>query len=170
MRVEIYWIGGVAKGRLAVMPRPRGGDWLEDEIRSLRQSGVAVLVNLLTPEEMAELDVEQEAAYCAAGGIAFLSFPISDRGVPESGRETLNLVRSLAALLDDGKAVAVHCRQGVGRSALVAACVLAAFGEAPDAALEQVARARGCPVPDTPEQRDWVRRFVDRYLREPGPA
>jgi protein-tyrosine phosphatase len=167
MRAEIYWVGGVAQGRLAVMPRPRGGDWLEDEVGSLRQSGVDTLVCLLTPEEMAELDVEQEAACCAAGGIAFLPFPVPDRGVPESDRETLGLVRSLAALLDDGKAVAVHCRQGVGRTALVAACVLAAFGEEPDAAFERVARARGCPVPDTTEQRDWVRRFVDRYLRGP---
>ena len=36
MHTELYWIPGPWLGRLAIMPRPRGGDWLEDEIRSWR--------------------------------------------------------------------------------------------------------------------------------------
>jgi protein-tyrosine phosphatase len=165
MRAEIYWIGDVSRGRLAVLPRPRGGDWLEGEVGSLRAAGVEVVVSLLTPEEVAELELTDEAACCAAGGIEFLSFPVADRGVPASASGVLDLVRRLAALLARGKAVGVHCRQGVGRSAVVAACVLASFGEGPEAALERVARARGCPVPDTAEQRDWVLRFVQRRLQ-----
>jgi protein-tyrosine phosphatase len=164
MRAEIFWIEGVRGGRLAVMPRPRGGDWLADEVRSLRAAGVDVLVSLLTRDEAAELDLADEAACCAAAGIEFVSFPFADRGVPTSAPETLSLVRGLAAFLNGGKAVAVHCRQGVGRSALVAACVLASLGETPDAALERAARARGRPVPDTREQREWVTRFAERHL------
>jgi protein-tyrosine phosphatase len=77
-------------------------------------------------------------------------------------------VRRLGSFLCGGKAVAIHCRQGVGRSALVAACVLASLGERPDGALERVARARGCPVPDTAEQREWVLRFAERHLKASG--
>ena len=66
MRAEIFWIAGVIQGRLAVLPRPRGGDWLEDEVKSLRQAGVDVLVCLLTSEEMAELNIVEEAACCFA--------------------------------------------------------------------------------------------------------
>jgi protein-tyrosine phosphatase len=168
MRTAIYWIGGLHEGRLAVLPRPRGGDWLEDEIKSLRLAGVDVLVSLLTQEEATELDLMEEPKWCAAHGIEYLSFPIMDRGVPASGEETLGVVRALKALLSGGKSVAIHCRQGVGRSGLIAACVLSWQGENPDAAFERIAQARGCPVPDTPEQREWVQRFVDRYLTATG--
>jgi protein-tyrosine phosphatase len=165
MRAEIFWIGGVPAGRLAVLPRPRGGDWLEDEIRSLRFSGVDVLVSLLARDEVEELDLADEARCCAAGGIEFVSFPFADRGVPASLCDTLSLVRRLAALLVGGKTVVIHCRQGVGRSALVAACGLASLGERPEAAFARIATARGRPVPDTPEQREWVLRFADRHLK-----
>jgi protein-tyrosine phosphatase len=163
MRAEIFWIGGLPHGRLAVMPRPRGGDWLEDEVRSLRASGVDVLVSLLTREESEELGLAEEAASCVAAGIAFVSFPIADRGVPASEADALALVRKLAALVAGGKAVAIHCRQGVGRAALAAACVLASLGESPDKAFERVATARGCSVPDTAEQRAWVLRLTHKH-------
>ena len=47
MRAELFWIEKVPTGRLAVLPRLRGGDWLEDEVRSLEACGVEVLVSLL---------------------------------------------------------------------------------------------------------------------------
>jgi protein-tyrosine phosphatase len=168
MRAEIFWAEGLREGRLAVLPRPRGGDWLADEVRSLRAGGVDVLVSLLTRDEVAELGLAEEAAFCAAGGIEFLSFPFADRGVPASAPGALALVRRLAALVAGGKAVAVHCRQGVGRSALLAACVLAALGERPETAFQRIAAARGRPVPDTAEQREWVLRFTERHLRGVG--
>jgi protein-tyrosine phosphatase len=164
MRAEIFWIDELPIGRLAVLPRPRGGDWLEDEVRSLRGSGVDVLVCLLTTEEVAELDLADEAACCAACGIEFISFPFADRGVP-APTDALGLVRRLAALVASGKAVAIHCRQGIGRSGLVAACVLASFGERTESAFERIATARGRPVPDTAEQREWVARFADQHLK-----
>ena len=165
MRAEIFWIEGDGTGRLAVLPGPRGGHWLGDEVRSLRAGGVDVLVSLLTTEEVGELDLADEAGCCAACGIELVSFPFADRGVPPSASDALGLVRRLAALLAGDKGVAVHCRQGVGRSALVAACVLASLGERPEAALERIARARGRPVPDTVEQREWVLRFAEKYLK-----
>jgi protein-tyrosine phosphatase len=174
MRTELFWIEGIREGRLAVLPRPRGGDWLEDEIRSLRASGVHVLASLLTRGEVTELDLVDEAACCAAVGIEFVTFPFADRGIPASAPDALNFVRRLATLVAGGKAVAVHCRQGVGRSAVIAACVLVSLGESPKAAFDRVAKARGCPVPDTPEQREWVLRwewvlrFADRHREGVG--
>jgi protein-tyrosine phosphatase len=162
MRAEIYWIADAPKGRLAVLPRPRGGDWLEDEIQSLRHAGVDILLSLLTQEEIAELDLVHEADCCAACGIQFVSFPIIDRGVPTSVPEALVVVQRLATATGKGKAVAIHCRQGVGRSALMAACILTALGEKPEVALERIAKARGCPLPDTDEQRAWVHRFAGK--------
>lgn len=170
MRAEIFWIEGVGKSRLAVMPRPRGGDWLDDEVRSLRACGVDVLVSLLTTEEVGDLELADEAGCCVTYGIDFVSFPFADRGVPPSATDALVLVRKLAVLLAKGKSVAIHCRQGIGRSSLVAACVLSWLGVMPERAFERVANARGRPVPDTPEQREWVLRFAEKYLRRSSDA
>jgi predicted protein tyrosine phosphatase len=51
------------------------------------------------------------------------------------GAATLDFVRKLECFLADGKNVAIHCRQGIGRSALIAACVLVA-GVGPEAAAQ----------------------------------
>lgn len=40
METEIYWVPGPWPGRLGIIPRPRGGDWLGDEVRSWRASGL----------------------------------------------------------------------------------------------------------------------------------
>ena len=64
--------------------------------------------------------------------------PIADRGVPVSRASASELVTTLADRLREGKNVAVHCRQGIGRAALIAACVLVGLGIDPDAAIEQV--------------------------------
>ncbi|MGH7965582.1 MAG: dual specificity protein phosphatase family protein [Candidatus Binatia bacterium] len=160
MQAEPDWIEGSRPGRLAVLPRPRGGDWLEDEVRSWQQAGLDVVVSLLTHGEIADLDLGQEAALCQAQGIQFRSFPIADRGVPSSRRATADLVRQLDKALADGKSVAVHCRQGIGRSALIAACLLVMSGVDPETAFQRVSAARGCSVPETTEQKTWVREFA----------
>lgn len=70
MRVKVYRIEGVGRGRPGTMPRPRGGDWLEDGIRSLKGSGVDVVASLLEREEAEELDIacEQSACVLVLGG------------------------------------------------------------------------------------------------------
>ncbi len=55
----------------------------------------------------------------------------------------------------------IHCRAGIGRSGMLAACVLVKAGLDPEAALQRVSEARGCPVPDTEEQRAWVFAFAE---------
>jgi protein-tyrosine phosphatase len=163
MRATLYWIEGPWPGRLAIVPRPRGGDWLEDEVRSWRQAGVDVVVSALEEDEIVEWDLAREAELCAAQGIEFVHFPIADRGVPASFAATAALVRRLEHKLNEGKRVAFHCRAGVGRSALLAACVLVLAGLDSEAAWHRVSKARGCAVPDTLEQRVWVGRFAGEY-------
>ena len=160
MRTPLYWIDGPWPGRLAIMPRPRGGDWLEDEVLAWQRDGVGVLVSALTDEEASELDLVKEPELCGANRLEFVPFPVADRGVPESTRALDELVRLLESRLAGGKNVAIHCRQGIGRSALIAACVLSRGGVTPEAAFARIGKARGAAVPDTTEQRDWVGRFA----------
>ena len=158
MPSDIYWLQTVGRGRLAVMARPRGGDWLEDEILHFKRSGIRLLVSMLTPEEESLLGLEQEGALARRHGLAYFSHPVPDRDVPGSPREIWMLARTLADQFADGKQIAVHCRMGIGRSPLMLACILVTTGMTPDDAWETIGTARGCIVPDTDEQRDWLAR------------
>jgi len=168
MRAEIYWIAGIGPHRIATMPRPRSGDWLEDEIRSLKSEGVDALVSLLTPDEVFYMELEQEPECCRACAVKYISFPIPDRQTPESKTATLDLVQRLAELVKKGKGVAIHCFAGIGRSSLIAACVLASLGIEPEEAFRLIRRSRGCDVPDTQEQKEWVYWFASTMLRRPS--
>lgn len=143
------------------MARPRAGDWLDDEISGWRAEGIDVVVSLLEREEVSELDLQREADLCRAQGMEFISFPIPDRGVPSSLREAAALIGSIETRINDGKAVAVHCRAGIGRSSLIAACALVRLGTEATAAFEAISKARGVIVPDTDGQREWVSAFRD---------
>jgi protein-tyrosine phosphatase len=153
---ELYWIPGPWPGRLAIANRPRGGDWLLDETRGLSNAGVNVLVSLLEPEEEQDLELQQENNAAKAAGIDFISYPIPDRSVPASVHQAAGVLAGLSLALDHGKTVAVHCRQGIGRSAVIAASLLVAAGHDPTRALELVSAARGIRVPETREQQRWV--------------
>ena len=121
MKAQVYWIEGPWPGRLAIVPRPRGGDWLEDEIQAWQHAGLDRVVSLLTPDEVIDLDLSEEEPWCQAHDIQFMSFPIPDRSAPASLNAALGLVHQLAHALATGQRIAVHCRQGIGRSALLAA-------------------------------------------------
>jgi len=159
MLSELYWITKQAPGRLAIMARPRAGDWLEDEIGNWRASGVSVVVSLLEAEEVSDLGLQRERVLCERHGIGFLSFPIVDRGIPTSMRETQALAETLLAHIVEGQAVAIHCRAGIGRSSIIAGSVLVLDGMSADDALAAIATARRTSVPDTDAQRDWLADF-----------
>ena len=158
-----YWIEGPWKGGLAILPRPRGGDWLEDEVSRWQGSGIEVIVSLLTPDEVAEFRLEEEKPLSEAYGVEFISFPIEDRRVPSSELAATALVHKLEHSLGKGQKIGVHCRQGIGRSALVAASLLVASGVEPRQAFDRIAAARGSSVPDTLEQERWVTERVASF-------
>jgi protein-tyrosine phosphatase len=160
MFTELYWIDGPWPGRLAISARPRGGDWLEDEIRAWRSAGLNAVVSLLMPDELDDLGLQRESEVCQKKGLEFLSLPIIDRSVPALDSKTLNLFERIEAALAQGKKITVHCRQGIGRSGLVAASLVVARGTSPAVAIERVGKARRATVPETPEQRAWIDAFA----------
>ncbi|GMU51072.1 MAG: hypothetical protein AMXMBFR33_02180 [Candidatus Xenobia bacterium] len=138
--------------RLAIVSRPR-------QREDVAEMGVRTLVCLLTREEREELGLLSERSWCESAGIGYLELPIADRGLP-SRQALLELAGQILAR---EAPVGIHCRAGIGRSAVVAAAVLILEGVAPRRALELIEQARGCSVPDTDEQRDLV-----LSLRPPG--
>ena len=83
MRTHLFPIPGPWPGHLAIISRPRGGDWLEDEALGWQRDGIGVVISLLEPEESAPLDLLHESDAAAAYGVHCISSPIPDRGVPE---------------------------------------------------------------------------------------
>ena len=156
MRNELYWVNGQWPGKLAVGPRPRGGDWLEDDIANWKRARVNTVLSLLMPDEEQHFDLRDEAGEVRRQGMGFTSFPIPDRQVPKSEAKLAEVLESVSRDLSSGKNVLIHCRQGIGRSGLVAACLLVKNGTSPGAAVESVTTARGISVPETEEQRDWI--------------
>jgi protein-tyrosine phosphatase len=160
MGTEIRWIDGRWPGKLAVASRPRGGDWLGDEIANWRNVGIGTVLSLLAPEEERDLGLASERDEVKVQGMKFISLPIPDRGVPNSESEVTAILEEVDADLAAGKSVVVHCRQGIGRSGLLAACLLVAKGLDPKRAVDIVTAARGVPIPETPEQRSWIDQYA----------
>jgi protein-tyrosine phosphatase len=158
MKATIYPIFDkeAAPNRIAIVARPRGGDWLGDELSALAREGIDVLVSMLTEDESNELGLHGESEECKAAAIEFINLPIPDRSVPLDKDGFLRSVEELAEMVRAGRFLGVHCRASIGRSSVLAASVLVRLGWNPNTAFSAVEAARGCSIPDTPEQRQWV--------------
>jgi protein-tyrosine phosphatase len=154
--MDIFWIAGDPAPGLAIVTRPRPTDWLPDEVRQLKLAGIDTLVSLLEWREAEWLGLEHEAREAANAGIAFLNFPIPDTTVPLNVARFRAFVADLATRLRSGERIGVHCRGSIGRATVTAACTLIHLGWKPAQALAAVEATRGCPVPDTEEQRRWI--------------
>lgn len=156
---EVFWINGDRPPHLAIVMRPRGEDWLHDEMRRMRANGVETVISMLQPHEAEWLGLCAEQAAAERVGMEFLSFPIQDTQVPANVGAFRGFVADVARRLGEGEHVGVHCRGCIGRATILSACVLIKLGWNAADALEAIENARGEEVPDTPEQAAWIRNF-----------
>lgn len=163
MWTQLFWVDGPWPGKLALAARPRGGDWLADEMAGWRKAEIDVVLSLLTAEEEKDLDLKNEGREVERNGMKFMSLPIPDRQVPKSDPQVAATLEKLSAALAAGKKVVIHCRQGVGRTGLLAACLLITKGFSAGAAVDLVSAARGVPVPETAEQRLWIDQYAATF-------
>jgi protein-tyrosine phosphatase len=164
MLPDIYWVKEANPGRLGVMARPRGGEWLAAEVDGWQRLSVATVVSLLERSEAIDLQLVDEGSACKDRAISFISHPIADRGVPPVLAKFGALVKDIANQIRNGKTIVVHCRAGIGRSGLFAAAVLAELGYPTKDCFAAISRARRVPVPDTSEQEEWF--FAERWRRQ----
>jgi protein-tyrosine phosphatase len=154
--MRIYPITSIKNGKLAIMARPRGNEWLTDDIRALKRLDVNLVVSLLEADEVRELQIEEEEKVCRENGIDFRQFPIRDRSIPADKKQFIFLVESISDYLLNGKHVIAHCRMGIGRASMLAAAVLIHQGEKSTNAFDIIKKCRGLDVPDTEEQKKWI--------------
>jgi atypical dual specificity phosphatase len=134
-----YWL---IEGILAGCPLPgarggremRGAEALETDLAWLRERGIGALLTLT------EASLPDETL--ARHGIASLHLPVRDL-TPPSVEQLIRALEFVDWHRTRGRAVAVHCLMGQGRTGTVLAAYLIRAGETPEGALAEV-RAR-CP-------------------------
>jgi protein-tyrosine phosphatase len=170
----IYWIYGDASAPLspplplsamlspiplAIVLCPRGGGSLRSELIHLQRAGIDTLVSLLSADQVEMLDLAEEPQMAKQLGMSFLHHPIPDHQLPPDPHAFRAFVSDLARRLRAGERIGIHCWGSIGRATVAAACTLIHLGRQPVAALAAVEAARGCPVPDTEEQRQWIMNY-----------
>jgi protein-tyrosine phosphatase len=160
MLPTVYWVRALERGGLAVVTRPDPAYGLSQQMQALRAAGLDVLVSMLQLDEAIRLGLAWEGNVAEGAGLAFHNLPTDDFGVPQSFETASALIGTIAAEVEAGRAVGVHCFAGRGRSPLFAASVLVHFGIEPDAAIEAVSEARGRRIPETDAQRQWIFDFA----------
>lgn len=111
--MELLSFRWVVRGRLAGCARPGRFEPLERDLETLTDHGIDRLVSL-TQEP---LDLPPSSS------IETSHFPISDMAAPMR-HVAVAACSSVLDGLEADKAVAVHCRAGVGRTGTILACVL----------------------------------------------
>ena len=131
--------------------------------------GCDCVVCLLNTYELRAIGVRCDygSAVCEAG-MEFISFPIIEGAASSAGGAAMDVAQAARELVDPvvarlgcGQTVVMHCRGGVGRAGMLAACVLLRVSATPRAAdAVALVRQRRCRrAVETSRQRDFVSAF-----------
>lgn len=134
---------------------------LDADLAELRRRwGTDVLVSLMQEHEHDEVRIRHLYATVERHGIRSVPFEIVDGSVPDDGdrHAFAELIEDLYAELAAGRNVTVHCEGGLGRTGMVAACVLVRAGLDPDVAIDVVRAHRRSSI-QTFAQAEYVRDF-----------
>jgi hypothetical protein len=118
---DTYW---VVPGRLLAGAHPgsRSRAQAMDRLRRFLECGVTCFIDLTEPDETPAYETLLPFATPDGRRIEYLREPIPDHGVPASRETMARILAMLDAALESGHLVYLHCRAGIGRSAMAAAC------------------------------------------------
>lgn len=156
MIAEMYKIGSLGDGFLAIMGRPYVERDVPASLQNVARLGIRQVVSLLEPVEARRLGLDGERREAQAQGMAFVSFPIKDMGTPGSVDEFAAITLKLFGQIEAGNNTLVHCHAGIGRSGLFAAGLLLHAGMDAEQAFAHVSKMRGLRVPETINQHAWL--------------
>src|SRR5262245_51824897 len=103
---------------------------------------VSFFVSLVSDAELDYLGLHAFVEFARVRGIEVRLFPIGDFSTPDSISAFALLIDEIISTARSGRAVAIHCWAGRGRTGLVAACTLVAAGFDAPRAIETVRRCR----------------------------
>jgi len=144
-----YW---VIEGRLLAGEYPGGSSpaVTRERLARLAHFGIGCFIDLTQPGERPAYEGELPPR------VRYLRFPLPDHGVPEQRQQMSEILRSLQEALRAERPVYLHCRAGIGRTGMVAACLLIEQGLNAQAALAELNRlwrksGRAAQWPSVPE-------------------
>ena len=156
MQAEMYKIGSIGKGFVAIMARPSLEPDAPASIVNIARLGIQQVVSLLELSEVRNLGLHSEREQVKAHAMGFTSFPIPDMGLPPSVGEFAQLARNLFDQVNAGVNTLIHCHAGIGRSGLLVSGILLHCDMDPQQAFAYASRMRGIRVPETPTQEQWL--------------
>ena len=138
-------------GKLLLHSMPGRYEALERVWHQVRADAVRAIVCLTEHVELHEKSYEYaQAVESGQVPCALMPFAIPDRGAPEDRDGFWLLAGNIANRLRRGETILIHCAGGVGRTALLAICVLLALGQPADEARSVVSLA-GSTVETAPQ-------------------
>jgi len=123
------------------------GRWnrnLTQDLGRIRDWGAAMVISLIEAQEFDELIVSDLPAQTEALGMKWRHLPIRDRYPPGDAfhQRWPTIGHEIIATLAAGQRVFIHCKGGLGRTGVVAACLLIESGIAAELSVEMVRAAR----------------------------
>lgn len=148
---------------LAGMPAPKvhpkrrlaeGGsvEAFDDEFAILHSAGIRAVVTLL--------NIPTDGPVYESAGFAHLCLPIPDGGAPTfpQAKQFVDFVERQRAA---GRAVAVHCQAGIGRTGTMLAVYLISQGESAMEAVRSVREAEPCAI-ETRRQVQFLEQYAEK--------
>ncbi|WP_240741610.1 cyclin-dependent kinase inhibitor 3 family protein [Deinococcus sp. KSM4-11] len=133
---------------------------LNDDMQTLAQDGAQVIAPLIEDFEFDLLGMDGYHEAAETHGLTVVPCPIPDGSVPRDPAEFALYIDDLMTLLLDGRSIVVHCRGGLGRAGLTAACLLVQAGMTPDDAIAMVRRTRSPNAIETRAQERFIHEFA----------
>lgn len=171
--IRVDWIPtGLWPGRLGLTfaPGKKGGSVyqpgvihdrdMKADMHTLAQSGATVIAPLIEDFEFELLGMEGYHSAAETSSLMVAPCPIPDRGVPADVGEFAAYLDELMTHLLDGRSVVVHCRGGLGRAGLTAACLLVQGGMDAGSAIRLVRETRSPSAVETAAQERFVHGFA----------
>ncbi|MBB5233402.1 cyclin-dependent kinase inhibitor 3 family protein [Deinococcus budaensis] len=164
--IRVDWIDtGLWPGRLGLTfaPGKKGASVIQAgvtherdlaaDLDRLAGHGVNVLAPLIEAHEFELLGIADYPQAAEERGLTVLPCPVRDRDVPGDLETFGAFLDELMDHLLDGRAVVVHCRGGLGRAGLTAACLLTQAGMPPEQAVTRVRAARPGAIETAAQER-----------------
>jgi len=135
---------------------------LATDLDQIQAWGASIVVALIENHEFRLLAVNSLGRAVQDRAMAWMHLPIRDVSVPDQRFEETwkTKGKELHRRLDAGERILIHCRGGLGRTGLVAACLLVERGFPANAAIRQVRLARPHAI-ETPTQEAYVERIAN---------
>ena len=148
-------------GCLILSAQPASLGSASEALQAYRQAGAGLLVSLLPEHELLALGLGFLAEDCARHDLPWAHCPIDDFSAPDEAFEArwLAVAATVHGLLDQGRAVVLHCRAGLGRTGTIAARILIERGMQVEPAIELVRQVRRGAI-ETERQEAYLRSSV----------